>query len=279
MEHVIDRLAQEGLLDADSGALVRNTIAAGKPLDDAARRRRGRRRRRSCASSPRTSRSPCIDLEKDAAEDIRARQGVPRQVPRPHPARPPHHAARWRRATASSVATAKVFDTTGLDELRLASGLEFQPGARALDRDRPLHQEAPRRRRRHAPGNGRRRRRRREGPRRRKTTTTSTWPTRPQDASIIRFVNQILTEAIEMRATDVHIEPFEDQLRVRYRIDGVLSGGQRPRRSPALPGGDRIAHQDLSPPQHRREAPAAGRPHQAARSPAARSTSASRSSR
>jgi general secretion pathway protein E/type IV pilus assembly protein PilB len=43
-----------------------------------------------------------------------------------------------------------------------------------------------------------------------------------QDASIIKFVNQILTEAIEMRATDVHIEPFEDQLRLRYRIDGVL---------------------------------------------------------
>src|SRR4051794_27648366 len=41
-----------------------------------------------------------------------------------------------------------------------------------------------------------------------------------QDASIIKFVNQILTEAIEMRATDVHIEPFEDQLRLRNRIDG-----------------------------------------------------------
>jgi type II secretory ATPase GspE/PulE/Tfp pilus assembly ATPase PilB-like protein len=35
-------------------------------------------------------------------------------------------------------------------------------------------------------------------------------------------VNQILTEAIELRATDVHIEPFEESLRVRYRIDGVL---------------------------------------------------------
>jgi len=43
-----------------------------------------------------------------------------------------------------------------------------------------------------------------------------------QDASIIKFVNQILSEAIEARATDVHIEPFEDQLRLRYRIDGVL---------------------------------------------------------
>jgi type II secretion system protein E len=43
-----------------------------------------------------------------------------------------------------------------------------------------------------------------------------------EGASIIRFVNQILTEAIELRATDVHFEPFEDVLRVRYRIDGVL---------------------------------------------------------
>lgn len=43
-----------------------------------------------------------------------------------------------------------------------------------------------------------------------------------EDASIIRFVNQILKEGIEMRASDVHLEPFEDELRVRYRIDGVL---------------------------------------------------------
>ena len=49
-----------------------------------------------------------------------------------------------------------------------------------------------------------------------------------QDASIIRFVNQILTEAIEMRATDVHVEPFEDQLRLRYRIDGVLQQANVP---------------------------------------------------
>ncbi|MEN6627045.1 MAG: GspE/PulE family protein [Candidatus Sumerlaeia bacterium] len=43
-----------------------------------------------------------------------------------------------------------------------------------------------------------------------------------QDASIIRFVNQVLAEAISLRATDIHIEPFEDELRIRYRIDGVL---------------------------------------------------------
>jgi len=43
-----------------------------------------------------------------------------------------------------------------------------------------------------------------------------------EGASIVRFVNQIITEAIELRATDIHIEPFENTLRVRYRIDGVL---------------------------------------------------------
>src|SRR5580700_11232309 len=43
-----------------------------------------------------------------------------------------------------------------------------------------------------------------------------------EDASIIKFVNQVLTDAIELRASDIHIEPFEDQLRIRYRVDGVL---------------------------------------------------------
>ena len=43
-----------------------------------------------------------------------------------------------------------------------------------------------------------------------------------EDASIIKFVNQILSEAIKNRATDVHLEPFQDELRTRFRIDGVL---------------------------------------------------------
>jgi len=43
-----------------------------------------------------------------------------------------------------------------------------------------------------------------------------------EDASIIKFVNQILLEAYKDRATDVHIEPYEDDLKVRYRVDGVL---------------------------------------------------------
>jgi general secretion pathway protein E/type IV pilus assembly protein PilB len=43
-----------------------------------------------------------------------------------------------------------------------------------------------------------------------------------EDASIIRFVNQVLRDAIELRSSDIHLEPFEDELRIRYRIDGVL---------------------------------------------------------
>jgi type II secretory ATPase GspE/PulE/Tfp pilus assembly ATPase PilB-like protein len=43
-----------------------------------------------------------------------------------------------------------------------------------------------------------------------------------QDASVIKLVNQILSEAISSRATDIHIEPYRDKVRVRYRIDGVL---------------------------------------------------------
>jgi general secretion pathway protein E len=42
------------------------------------------------------------------------------------------------------------------------------------------------------------------------------------EAPIIKLVNMIITRAVESRASDVHIEPFEDELKVRYRIDGVL---------------------------------------------------------
>jgi general secretion pathway protein E/type IV pilus assembly protein PilB len=43
-----------------------------------------------------------------------------------------------------------------------------------------------------------------------------------EDASIIRFVNQILGDALSMRSSDIHVEPFEHELRIRYRIDGLL---------------------------------------------------------
>ena len=49
------------------------------------------------------------------------------------------------------------------------------------------------------------------------------WP-RPttRDAPVVKLVNLIIQEAVNLRATDIHIEPFADRVRVRYRIDGVL---------------------------------------------------------
>ena len=41
-------------------------------------------------------------------------------------------------------------------------------------------------------------------------------------APVVRLVQLIITEAIQLRASDIHIEPFEDRVRIRYRIDGVL---------------------------------------------------------
>jgi type II secretion system protein E len=43
-----------------------------------------------------------------------------------------------------------------------------------------------------------------------------------EDAALVKFVNQIFTEAVRDRASDIHVEPMEEELRIRYRIDGVL---------------------------------------------------------
>ncbi len=42
------------------------------------------------------------------------------------------------------------------------------------------------------------------------------------EASVVRFVNEIIRDALEQRATDIHLEPLSHDLRIRYRIDGVL---------------------------------------------------------
>jgi len=43
-----------------------------------------------------------------------------------------------------------------------------------------------------------------------------------EEASVVKFVNQIIREALEQSATDIHVEPLHDNLRIRYRIDGRL---------------------------------------------------------
>jgi general secretion pathway protein E len=48
------------------------------------------------------------------------------------------------------------------------------------------------------------------------------------DAPIIRLINAMLTEAIKINASDIHIEPFENRMRVRFRVDGMLREILRP---------------------------------------------------
>ena len=43
-----------------------------------------------------------------------------------------------------------------------------------------------------------------------------------ENAPVIKLVNLVINEAVNMRASDIHVEPFEDRVRIRYRIDGAL---------------------------------------------------------
>jgi type IV pilus assembly protein PilB len=60
------------------------------------------------------------------------------------------------------------------------------------------------------------------------------------DAPVVRLVNLIIAEAISLRASDIHIEPFADRVRVRYRIDGVLVERDSPPRRLLAPLVSRI---------------------------------------
>jgi len=55
------------------------------------------------------------------------------------------------------------------------------------------------------------------------------------EAPIIRFVNLVLAQAIQDRASDIHFEPFEDEFKIRYRVDGALYEMAPPPKHLALP--------------------------------------------
>lgn len=117
------------------------------------------------------------------------------------------------------VATSRLFATQGLDTLKTLTGLKLKPvlapseaiqreikkrlgvGADTIDK---LEEETPLQ----VVDEGR--------------EEDTDLDRAAEDASIIRFVNQVLRDAIGLRASDIHLEPFEDELRIRYRIDGVL---------------------------------------------------------
>ncbi len=96
-------------------------------------------------------------------------------------------------------------------------------------------------------------------------------------APVVRLVNLIITEAVKMRASDIHIEPFEDRVRIRYRIDGIADGTRSGPPPPARVHGQ--PYQDHGEHGYQRATSPAGRPHQDPRRRQGVSTFASASCR
>ena len=225
MNDVLAKLIDEGLLDAEKAAQVRAAAAAGKPLDDALRAVNGVSEDKLLRSIAAYFDVPFVDLEKDGAKYAPSKEYLAKFPARILIDRGLMPLA--ENGDGVAIVTSRVFDTTGLDELRLATGLDVHPViAPSAEIDRFIKKYL---------GVG--------------ADTLQSMitedddgvkvveeyndenldlSTAAHDASIIKFVNQVMAEALELRATDVHVEPFESQLRVRYRIDGVLQEANIP---------------------------------------------------
>jgi general secretion pathway protein E/type IV pilus assembly protein PilB len=217
---IVGTLLEHRLLDDTSARMIRQSAAEGKPLDDAfleaaaAGGAEGLSEEKLLRFLGQQFEIPYVTLD-GVAPPKELTSKFPVRLLLQHKLLPLEDAG-----DAIIVVTSRVFDTSGLDELRLATGLELRPalaptaeieraakrilgvGADTLqslgaeedftvieDKDEDIDLNAA---------------------------------SAAQDASIIRFVNQLMAEALDLRATDVHVEPFENQLRVRYRVDGVL---------------------------------------------------------
>jgi type II secretion system protein E len=218
LNDILSKMVQEGVIDSDAALQINDAAASGKPFDDALRVVKGASEDKIVRFLAAYFGVPFIDLEKDAEKFAPSKELL---------AKFPARILLDRRLMPLSengdgvaVITSRIFDSTGLDELRLATGLDVHPVlASSTEIDRFIKKYL---------GVG-------------ADTLQSLGleddgvkvledqyesdldiSNAAQDASIIKFVNQVLAEALDSRATDVHIEPFENQLRVRYRIDGVL---------------------------------------------------------
>jgi type IV pilus assembly protein PilB len=105
-------------------------------------------------------------------------------------------------------------DVIALDDVRAATGLTVRPVVVARTE---LHKIIGRLRREENDLAGIA-----ESPRTEQAPTTSDLTSAGDDAPIVRYVNSLIEQAIVNRASDLHLEPTENDMRVRYRIDGVL---------------------------------------------------------
>ena len=216
MDSVLTGMREKGLLDEATASVARSLMGEGKPLEDAVLAADGLTEESVLRFLAETFEVPYVETQ-------RLENSPPtREFLATFPVRLllHHHLLPLEEKDGQTlVATSRITETNGIDELRMATGRDITPAlAPATEIERALKKVL---------GVG--------------ADTLQTLTAGPelqvldadkeddldlanaaQDASIIRFVNQILTEAIESRATDVHIEPFENELQLRYRIDGVL---------------------------------------------------------
>jgi general secretion pathway protein E/type IV pilus assembly protein PilB len=222
---ILSKLIEQGLLGADAAAQADELLAAGKGFDDTLRQAAGPNEEKILRFLAGYFDVPFADLEKEPARYAPAKELLakfPVRLLLDH-----HILPLAQRDDGVTVLTSRLFDSSGLDQLRLAAGTEIHPivapsaevdrfikkylgvGADTLqsmglsgDDDIKVLED--------------------------QDQDDLDLTVAAQDASIIKFVNQVLAEALELRATDVHVEPFENLLRVRYRIDGVLQEANIP---------------------------------------------------
>ena len=222
MSDLLARMRETGLLDEPSARRVQGLVAEGRPLDEALLAAGGLPEDQLLRYLSEEFHVPYADLEEHPPQREFLAQ-FPARILLEHRLLPLR-----QEDGAVTVASSRLFDTSGLDELRLASGLEFRvalaPSAEitrcikgllgvGADTLQSLVSEAQD-----------------EGVQvvDHEADEDTDLSAAAGDASIVKFVNQVLAEAIERRATDVHVEPFEDALRVRYRVDGVLQEANIP---------------------------------------------------
>ena len=228
MNDIISILSREGVLDDKIAARARQAMAEGQSLDDALRMP-GNGDGVGAVPEDKLLRwladyfhIPYVDLE-SAAPSKELLTRFPVRLLLKH-----HLLPLKEEADGVLVATSRVFDTSALDELRVSAGVEVRPALAPLSEiDRAAKRLL---------GVGADTLQS-MGVNEEEVTVIeqsdddldlTSVTAAAQDASIIRFVNQVMAEALELRATDVHVEPFENQLRVRYRVDGVLQEANIP---------------------------------------------------
>ncbi len=220
MNQLLDKMSRQGMIDAEAVARVGSLHAQGMPLDEALLTAGGLPEDKVLRFLAEQLHLPYLELDGVVPPPELLSQ-FPARVLLEHKLLPVE-----RQNGAVLVAAGRAFDTSGLDELRMASGLDLRLALAAqseiescikrslgvgADTVESLVSDAGAVQVLDNEADG-----------------TVDLAEAAEDASIIRFVNQVLTEAIEARATDVHFEPFEEQLRVRYRIDGVLQEANIP---------------------------------------------------